>query len=378
MLAWHFGNRSLEVYKSDKEENTVKRSLFSIFVSVTALSLALSAAAAERPDLQKLIEGAKKEGEVTIWSHTWEKGVSGPFEKRYPFIKVKVWDSRNETVVNKVITEAKAGRHAVDVLVLVNRGLMALKDAGFLREYDWPKRVKAWPNQTEHNYWAYFGANPYIPVYNPKVVPPSEAPKSWEDLKNPRWKGKAGISISGSEAPLLSAYLWRKANGELNWEKTLAFWKEVVKATKPKGGRGFHQPTELLVSGEYHILLHNALSVALKYINDGASLKLVPVGNLVGSGWGVAMPKTVRHPNAASLFIDYLLSPEGVLNYANSHYIIVLDPQLAKKAKPNLMLKKVGLNVVVLPDKFVTSENLKKASSAWLSTLGVKRKRRRR
>jgi len=356
----------------------MKKSLMFLILSVSVLGLLLSVSeAAERPDQQKLIEGAKKEGEVVIWSHTWEKGVSEQFEKKYPFLKVKVWDGRNETVVNKLITEAKAGRHAVDVVVLVNRGLMALKNAGFLQEYNWPKRVKAWPNQSEHNYWAYFVVNPYLPTYNPKIVPPSEAPKSWEDLKNPKWKGKANISLSGGEAPLLSAYLWRKPNGELNWEKTLAFWKEVVNATKPKGGRGFHRPTELLTSGEYQILLHNALSVALRYMDEGASIKLVPVGNLVGSGWGVAMPKKVPHSNAASLFIDYLISPEGVLHYANSHYTIVLDPEIAKKAKPNLMLKELGMTVEVIPDKYVTSENLKKASNAWLSTLGVKRRRRK-
>ena len=123
--------------------------------------------------------------------------------------------------------------------------------------------------------------------------------------------------------------------------------------------------------------LHNALSVALRYMDEGASIKLVPVGNLVGSGWGVAMPKQVPHSNAARLFIDYLVSPEGVLRYANSHYTIVLDPEIAKEAKPNRMINEMGIAVEVIPDKYLTSENLKKASSAWLSTLGVKRRRRK-
>ena len=87
----------------------MKKSLMFLILSVSVLGLLLSVSeAAERPDQQKLIEGAKKEGEVVIWSHTWEKGVSEQFEKKYPFLKVKVWDGRNETVVNKLITEAKA------------------------------------------------------------------------------------------------------------------------------------------------------------------------------------------------------------------------------------------------------------------------------
>ena len=172
------------------------------------------------------------------------------------------------------------------------------------------------------------------------------------------------------------AYLWRKPNGDLNWEKAIAFWKEVVAATKPKVGRGFHRPTELTVSGEHHILLHNALSVALRYLDEGATLKMLPVKKLVGGGWGVAMPKTVQHPNAAQLLIDYLVSPEGALNYANSHYTIVMDPELAPKAKPNRMIQEAGMDVEIIPDRYLTSENLRKASNAWLSVLGVKRRRR--
>ena len=353
----------------------MKKSLMVLLGSITVFCLSFSVAANERPNQKELIEGAKKEGEVVVWSHTWEKGVSEHFKKKYPFLKVKVWDGRNETVVNKMITEAKAGRHSVDVVVLVNRGLMALKNAGFLQEYNWPKRVKAWPNQADHNYWAYFSSYAYMPIYNPKVVPVDQAPKSWDDLKNPRWKGIAGISASGSEAPLIYAYLWRKPNGDLNWEKAIAFWKEVVAATKPKVGRGFHQPTELIIAGEHHILLHNSLAVVLRYLNEGATLGMLPVKKTIGGGVGVAMPKTVPHPNAAQLFIDYLVSPEGVINYANSIYTIVMDPELAPKAKPNRMIQKAGIAVEVIPDKYLTSKNLKRASSAWLSILGVKRGR---
>ena len=352
----------------------MKKYLLSLFASVLAFTLVLSVGtAAERTDQQKLIEGAKKEGEVAIWTHTWEKGVSEDFEKKYPFLKVKVWDGRNETVVNRIITEAQAGRHSADVVILIDRGLIALKASGFLREHNWPERVKAWPHQTEHNYWAYFNASAFLPIYNPNLVSPNEVPKSWEDLKNPKWKGKAIITVSGAQAPLLFAYLWRKPNGDLNWEKTFSFWKEVVEATEPSTSRGFNQPTELVSSGEYQLLLYNALNTALEYMAEGAKINLVPVGKLIASGLGVAMPKTVPHPNASQLFIDFLTSPEGLLRYTDLHYTIVLDPEVAKKAKSNRIMSELGITAELIPDRYITDENLKKATGAWLSTLGVKR-----
>ena len=358
----------------------MKRPLFSLCVSVIALCLALPVAtAAERPDQQKLIEGAKAEGEVVVWTHSWRKAskkVTEHFRKKYPFLKVKIWDSRTVNITNKAITEVKAGKHTPDVILIVSRGFPRLRAAGVLQEYDWPEHLKRWTNQPNHRYWVNIVANFYIPTYNSKLVSDGEAPKAWEDLKNPKWKGKSVVSSSSSGTPLLFAHMWRKQNGELNWEKAFAFWREVIKNTKPKGSRGFGGPTELLVSGEYSIFLLNSIGVALRTIKREAPLKVMPVpGKIAGTSWSLAMPKTVPHPNAAKLFIDYLVSPEGLVRYANAHQTPVLDPEVAKKAEANIRLKEMGIDWYPLPEELVNAKNLKKATNWWATTLGVKRGR---
>ena len=155
-------------------------------------------------------------------------------------------------------------------------------------------------------------------------------PKPWEALKNPKWQGKAIVSSSGADALLLFAYLWREKENELNWEKSFAYWSEVIKNTKPHIGRAPFQVMELVAAGEYPLFLLGFGTVTMTYIERGGPIAFAPVGTTVGSNWGLAMPKTVPHPNAAKLFIECLASPDGLLRYADANYAPVLDPEVVK------------------------------------------------
>lgn len=354
----------------------MKRSLMSLFVPVFVLVLTLSKAPAQ----QEVIDGAKKEGEVVVWAHTWAGGkVLNPFKKKYPFLKVKLWNvpGGSREIPNRMIEEGKANRYTPDVLILSNYGLTVIRDANLLRQYESPAHVKRWGAQPKHRFWVNHALSLRVPTYNTRLVRENEAPKSWDDLKDPKWKGRTVISSSSPDTPLLFAYLWREKEGELNWEKSFGFWSQVVKNTKPRVVRGFRAPNELHASGEHALFLLNTQSW-LQFREKGAPVKAVSVGRTVGSSWGIAMPKTVPHPNAARLFINYLVSPEGLLRYANGEYIAVLDPEVAKKAKGNVKLKELGIEVTPVPMEVRTPENLRKATRWWASTLGVKRGKKRR
>ncbi len=353
----------------------MKRPLLFLFVSAISLVLSVGSAAWAQQDV---IEKAKKEGEVAVWTHTWSGGrkVLKPFYQKYPFLKVKVWDSRSNTITAKVIEEAKAGRFIPDVIVLSTYGMTVIKDAGLLREYDWPAHVKRWEHQPKHPFWVNHATSLRTPSYHTRIVRKDEAPKSWDDLINPKWRGKAVISSSGADAPLLFAHLWQEKEGELNWEKSFDFWSRVVKTTKPKVSRGFIAPTELHASGEYPLFLVNALNIVFIFREKGAPIQPVAVGRTVGSSWGIAMPKTVPHPNAAKLFIDYLVSPEGLLNYVDANYVPVLDPQVAQRAKANVKLKEMGIDWYPVPTKIRSKENVNKATRWWANNLGVRRRRK--
>ena len=146
---------------------------------------------------------------------------------------MKIWDGRTEQVVNKIITEASAGRFSPDILLLSSRGLPRIHKAGLLQKYDFPKRTNKWAYQPGHGFWKVHTASVRLPAYNKNLVSAADVPKSWDDLKDPKWLGKSVISLSGADAPLLFADLWKKPNGELNWEKAFSFWREVIFPSQP-------------------------------------------------------------------------------------------------------------------------------------------------
>ena len=95
---------------------------------------------------------------------------------------------------------------------------------------------------------------------------------------------------------------------------------QVIALTKPRVVRGFSAPNELHAAGEFALFLLNSMGTTLRMIDKGAPIGIVPIKKTVGSSWGISIPKTVPHPNAAKLFVNYLLSSEGLLKYADANF----------------------------------------------------------
>ena len=322
-----------------------------------------------------LIDAAKQEKEVVVW-HNGPLGseMLDPFEAKYPFIKVKTWRASSSPIIAKATEEAKMGRHSVDVILFGRIYMRYLLKAGLLDEYSWPN-TKGWIAQPDHNLYRAFVQSGMIPVFNAKVIPKDEWPRTWDDLKDPKWKGRALASSSGSDAPLRTAYLWRKNEGELNWDRSLKFWSDVIRTTKPKVGRAFAGPTEQLASGSSAIMIWNTTNTTLRAIQKGAPLRMLPVKRMVTTPAVIAIFKHAPHPNAARLFADFLTSREGVILYANAREVIPVSPELAKFSTAMKQLEERGIDVESLPDELDTDENVRKANKLWLSELGIKGRR---
>jgi iron(III) transport system substrate-binding protein len=345
-----------------------------VLMMVCLLALAVSNTSQAQQDV---LEKAKQEGEVIVWTMSFDNSedfLKG-FYKKYPNIKVKIWDGRTEEVVNKTITEAKAGKFSPDILLLSSRGLPRIFQAGLLQKYEFPKRTAKWPFQPKHGFWKVHTASVRLPAYNKNTVSKADIPKSWDDLKDPKWRGKAVISSSGADAPLLFADLWKKPNGELNWEKAFGFWREVIKNTKPKVIRGFSRGFDSIASGELGIFILSSTNSGLNFMKKGAPIRFAPVGRTMGSPWAVAIPKTQPHPNAAKIFTDYFFSDQGLKDYMDAVNGMAIDPVVAKTANGNLTMKKLGVEWYLPPDKLRTAESVTKATKWWTSELGVRGRR---
>lgn len=347
---------------------------------VTALSLFLAPALVRGAD-QATIEAAKKEGEVVLWITALrnESKILRGFRQKYPEIKVKVWPSFSTPLANKLIEESKVNKKSADVVITSLRQLPRLKAANALGEFDWPDRVNRWPYQPKHNYWRNITVQLYLPTYNPELLSRDKAPKSWDDMRKPTWgKGQALISSSGASFPLMTAYQLRTKENTLNWEASFDYWGEVIRNSKPRVGRGFKGPNELLVGGSYAILLLNVFNDAVQYQAKGAPIEFVRVGKVVGSTRCIAQPRMVAHPNASRLLIEHFLSEQGIMDYADAHAVPPIDPKLRARTIAGKKLKEIGLEFEILPIAMQTRANARKATKWWSTTLGVRRGKKRK
>src|SRR5262245_48092864 len=158
---------------------------------VAVLLLAVAPARAQDPRL----EAAKKEGKVVWYTSlalpSAEK-VAKLFEAAYPGIKVEVHRSGSERILGRVMQELKASIKNADVVHTSDAGhFVMFKEKGLLLKYT-PAGVDAFPAGFKDKDGYYYGLRATVSAiaYNTKAVPAAEAPKSWKDLLDPKWKGK--------------------------------------------------------------------------------------------------------------------------------------------------------------------------------------------
>src|ERR687891_2157030 len=145
---------------------------------------------------QRVIEGAKKEKQVVVYTSLNTKDsipITQAFEKKYG-VKVELWRSSSEKVLQRALTEARAGRYAVDAFELNGPEMEALYREGLLEEFYSP-HFKSLPPAAfpKHRHYAADRFNFFTIAYNTKLVKPNEVPNTYEDLAHPRWTGKIGI-----------------------------------------------------------------------------------------------------------------------------------------------------------------------------------------
>lgn len=255
---------------------------------------------------QRVLQGAKKEGRVVVYTSLNTKDsvpISEAFEKKYG-VKVVLWRSSSEKVLQRAVTEHRAGRYAVDAFELNGPELEAMYREGLLDKFHSPQS-KNMPPQAFAKNGAYVADrfNFFTIAYNTKLVKPDEVPNSYEDLAHPRWIGKIGIEAGDTD--------WFgsivKHMGE---EKGLALFRKIAQM-KPQIRTGHTLISELVASGEIPLAAtiynHNAERLKVK----GAPIEWKALNPTFGRPNGVAVAKRAEHPHAALLFVDFMLSLEG-------------------------------------------------------------------
>lgn len=274
---------------------------------VLVISLLSSLSWSQTAPSQKIIEGAKKEGEL-IWYTTMtldqSKQVVDRFQKKYPFIKPNLFRTGGGPLLNKIMTEARGGLHAWDVLVGRGEMVLPLMERKLLASYQSPE-FKMYDEDLfdKEGYWAAYYVNAYVLGWNTKLVKKDQVPKTYDALLDPKWKG-GQISVDTEAYGMLQGLigLWGR-------EKAVAYFRKLA-AQDPVPKRGNTERVQLAVAGEYPLIIAYNQTIE-RMLQRGAPIDWVALEPAVVQVNPVMLAAKAPHPNTSRLFFDFILSKEG-------------------------------------------------------------------
>ena len=310
-------------------------------------ALAMSPAAAEpyRPD-PALVAAAKKEGQVLIYTSLIVEQIVRPlikaFQSYVPGVDVKYVRADSTALVVRLTNEARANRTQADIWHMVE-GVGPLIDAGIAAPIDLPS-AKALPATyaDPNRRWVATNLALRSLAYNTKLVPPAQAPKSYADLIEPRFKGKFvwnPNSVSGAYG-FIGTVL--KHMGE---EKGLAYLRALAKQDITPVPMAIRAVLDRVIAGEYAIGLEMNGSHAYISAGMGAPVAWVPLDPVSLMLQVAGVTAKAQHPNAARLFIDFMISRAGQEVFRERDYIPV-HPDVSAKI-PQLKPETGGYKAVI-------------------------------
>ncbi len=255
---------------------------------------------------QRILAGARREGMVVIYTSLNTQDsvpLTNAFEKRYG-VNTELWRSSSEKVLQRAVTEARAGRFACDVLETNGPEMEALFRERLLDEFRSPHFGDLPPAAfPPHRHYVADRFNFFTIGYNTRLVKPAEVPNSYEDLLHPRFAGKIGLEAG--DVDWFGAMV--KHMGE---ERGGSFFRKLAGA-RPQVRSGHTLMGQVLASGEIpvaaNIYNHNVERLAVR----GAPVRWKALTPTFGRPNAVGVARRAPHPHAAMLFTDFLLSREG-------------------------------------------------------------------
>src|SRR5665647_2287950 len=245
------------------------------------------------PDrMQRLIAGAKKEGKLNIYTsaQTDDMGalVAG-FEKKYG-IKVSIWRAGSEKVLQRSVTEAQAKRFTVDVMETNGPELESMHREQILQAVKSPGLKDLLPQAIRpHGEWVGTRLNVFVQAYNTNLVKKEELPKTWEDLLNPRWKGRLGIEAEDSD--------WLAGLfGSLGEARGTKLFKDIVATNGMSVRKGHTLLTQLVVSGEVPMALTVYNYKAEQFKSKGAPIDWFSIGAAIARPNGIGVARGAPNP----------------------------------------------------------------------------------
>jgi iron(III) transport system substrate-binding protein len=270
-----------------------------VFAALICLEPMLAGAASVR-------DRAEAEGKLMFYAAfnaNDSKTLTDGFKKLYPKIDATFYRTTDAQLMERILTENRAGQNLWDVAMTTSFYGHNLKKRGLFAAYDSPERKHFRDGYKDPQaMWTSIYTNYAAFGYNTRAVPQSSLPKSHADLLKPEWKGQIGMDSK--------PYEWFgtiiKAMGD---EKGLSFMRELAKLAQLRSGRTL--VAQLVAAGEFKGAL-TAYSQTFEVLKPaGAPVDWVYLNPVFANIHPVGVSAKAPHPNAARLFMDFVLSKRG-------------------------------------------------------------------
>jgi iron(III) transport system substrate-binding protein len=283
-----------------------------------------------------LVQAAKKEGSVmwyTSLALPSATSIAHFFKTKYTGIDVEVHRTGSQRVLQRVMQEASAGIKTVDVIHTSDAGhFVLMKDKGMLLKYT-PQGTAPFPAGFKDKDGFYFGMRATLSVIatNPKIVPDKDAPRTWKDLLNPKWKGKM-VSAHPGYSGIIMTHVLALVN-LYGWD----YFRDLAKNSLHLV-QSANDPAGVVASGERPVGVNGAEYFYYKTQKQGNPIKIIyPSEGIPLVVSPVAIAKDAPHPNAAKLFSEYIFAKESQQLLADKEGLYTGHPDVTYPAdKPKL------------------------------------------
>jgi iron(III) transport system substrate-binding protein len=276
----------------------------SAFAQGTNATLAEIAAFSGPDRIAKLIAGAKIEGAINIYtSETVEDigALSLAFAAKYG-VKLNVWRGSSEDILQRAVVEARGGRFDADAFETGATAMESLHRELLLQRIDSPAAADLAPEAIQpHRQWTGTRYNIFVAAYNTRLIAGSALPKGYDDLVDPRWKGKLGIEADDSD--------WFGAViAALGEERGLKLFRDIVATNGLSVRKGHTLLANLVVSGEVPLAIAAYFYKVAQLKDRGAPIDALAIAPVVARFEGAGVARRAPHPYAAVLFMEFMLT----------------------------------------------------------------------
>jgi iron(III) transport system substrate-binding protein len=318
------------------------------FLLLIIVALVAAPIRAQTTSQPALVEAAKKENKL-VWYTSMAIDTSKPlldaFQKEYPFIKTELVRAGEEQLMNRVMSETRAGQWLFDAISTSAMGAMV--ERRLITPYISPERDAFLSEfKDPQGYWTGIFVNNLVLCYNTKMLAAKDAPRNYPDLLDPKWKGKMLMDSTDYDWFGTLATVWGK-------EKTVQYMKRLA-LQNPLWRRGHGLTAQLLGAGEVPLAwAYNFRIERMK--NEGAPVEWIETFDpIVVTVSGMGLSAKAANPNAAKLLIDFATSKRGQQMVRGMRRVPArsdIEPLAPKMDQTKLKLKAVPKEVYLHLDE---------------------------